>query len=431
MQLSDLDVFQTYSIDTRSLQRGDVFIALHGPNFDGHDYLAMAAEKGASAAIVEREVTTTLPLIIVDDSFATFCDLAKERRQALSIPISAITGSCGKTTTKTMLANILNGVGETLATEKNFNNNIGVPLTLLKIMPEHKFTVIEIGANMKHEIAFAAEIASPDIAIITNAAPVHLEGFGNLDSVARIKGDILTNLQPDGRGILNADDQYYAYWQERLNGREFISFGLHNKADVMAKDIAIDADDASQFSLVTPQDSVDVHLRLLGEHNIYNALAAAAAALAIGVPLQLIKIGLENVTAVPNRMIKKVGKNGVIIIDDSYNANPRSMQAAMRILALSSGKKVMVVGDMGELGADARDFHRQLGEEARAIGVDYLFAVGDLTRLTVEAFGNNAEFFSEREELIAVLNKMAQQGVTVLVKGSKVNRLWEIVASLL
>lgn len=430
MQLSDLDVFQTYSIDTRSLERGDVFIALHGPNFDGHDYLAVAAEKGASAAIVEREVESNLPLIIVDDSFAAFCELAKKRRQALDIPISAITGSCGKTTTKTMLANILNGVGDTLATEKNFNNNIGVPLTLLKIMPEHKFAVIEIGANMKHEIAFAAEIAAPDIAIITNAAPVHLEGFGDLDSVARIKGDILTNLQPDGRGILNADDQYYAYWQERLNGREFISFGIENDADVMARAIEINGADDSKFNLITSLGETPIRLRLLGKHNVYNAIAAAAAAIAAGVSLQSIKLGLENVAPFPQRMTKKIGKNSVTIIDDSYSANPRSMEAAMQILALSSGTKVMVIADMGELGAKSEEFHRQLGAQAKAMGVDYLFAIGNLTKLTVEVFGDKATFFGERSELIAVLEKFAHKDVTILVKGSNVNRLWEIVATL-
>lgn len=413
------------SIDTRTLMPGDLFVALKGPNFDGHEFVKAAAAKGAIAAMVEHEITADLPQIRVPDTFKALGEFAKKRRQQVSIPIIGLTGSCGKTTTKTMLASILVLAGPTLATEKNLNNNIGVPLTLLRLTPEHKYAVIEIGANQPQEIDYAAELVKPDIAIITNAAPVHLEGFGTLDDVARIKGDILRWLTNDGVAILNADDKYFDYWQNLLNGKRVISFAIQRQADVTAHDID------TSFTLQLPTGETKITLKVFGEHNIMNALAAAAAAHVLDIDMVTIKQGLETMAPVAGRLLKKIGKNGSIILDDSYNANPRSMQAALKVLIQHPGEKILIAGDMAELGADTERFHHELGIMAREFGVQRLYAVGELTQLTVTAFGEGGYYFTNRDELIAAVNNVLQPSMTILVKGSKVNRMWEMVTALL
>ncbi|MCK4609384.1 MAG: UDP-N-acetylmuramoyl-tripeptide--D-alanyl-D-alanine ligase, partial [Gammaproteobacteria bacterium] len=388
-----------------------------------------AAQKGAIAAVVDREIISDIPLIKVKDTFSAYGELAKARREAVDIPVCAVTGSCGKTTTKTMLASILSQCGSTLATEQNLNNNIGVPLTLLRLTPEHKFAVIEIGASLTHEIAYAAKLAQPDIAIITCAAPVHLDGFGDLDGVARVKGNVLQGLTADGVAVLNADDSYFSYWRDLLGNKRCVSFGIENSADVTAHSIEI-ASDITCFELQTPQGKIKICLPVFGKHNIMNALAASAAAEMAGASLTDIKQGLETMQPVAKRMISKIGLNGATIIDDSYNANPRSMQVALDSLRYSAGEKILVVGDMAELGANAAQYHQDLGLMAKEKAVDHLYAIGDLTRLTVETFGDGSYFFTDRNELIAELKNKLRPETTVLVKGSKVNRMWEIVAVL-
>lgn len=430
MNIFSLDKFQMISIDTRTLQKGDVFIAICGSNFDGHNFIAEAERKGAIAAVVSRDVKCNIPLIKVEDTLVAFGELAAFRRKQVNIPIIALTGSCGKTTTKTMLASILSQRGNTLATEANLNNNIGVPLTLLRLNKAHEFAVLEVGANMMHEIIYSANLIKPNIALIINAAPVHLEGFGDLDGVARVKGDLLQGLTNDGVAILNADDKYFDYWRGLLHGQKVLSFGINNKADVVADNIVVAENGVTKFRLKIAADEELINLQSMGEHNVRNAAAAATAAHAINTPLAAIKNGLESASPVAKRMIKKIGFNNSVIIDDSYNANPESMKAAMRLLLKGEGEKIFVVGDMGELGKMTEQYHRDLGLEARKLGINKLYAIGELSRLTVNAFGNGACHFNDREELTAAVRALLQSTVTVLVKGSKVNHLWEVVEGL-
>lgn len=428
--LETLSAFQSFSVDTRTLQKGDVFVALKGPNFDGHKFIEEATKKGAIAAIVSKEISSSIPLIKVNDTFETLTILASNRRNMVKIPIIALTGSCGKTTTKTMLASILSSCGKTLATEENLNNNLGVALTLLKIQAEHQFAVIEVGASIKGEINYSAQMIKPDIAIITNISPVHLEGFDNLDGIAHEKTDLFRNLANKGIAILNADDQYFNYWQKQIN-RQFVSFGLENKANIYANNVKIEQNGDTSFILHTPKNSQLINLSVIGQHNIKNALAAAAACYAINIPMTKIKIGLETMMPVTNRLIKKQGLHGATIINDTYNANPVAMEAALSVLMLAPDKKMLVFADMGELGSNAEKYHYELGIKARNLGLDNIFTIGKLARITAEAFGEGAFHFDDRNELIKAVRAKLADDVTVLVKGSKSNHLWEIVEQLI
>ncbi|KPJ67322.1 MAG: hypothetical protein AMJ43_05585 [Coxiella sp. DG_40] len=431
MNLSDIENFQAISIDTRTLQPGDIFVALNGNNFDGHDFVEEAERKGAIAAVVSRDVNCNLTLIKTDNTFYALGRLAALRRQQVTIPVIAITGSCGKTTTKTMLASILNICGNTLMTQENLNNNIGVPLTLLRLTPEHDFAVIEIGANQVEEIAYSAELTHPNVAVITNAAPVHLQGFSNVDGVAKVKADILQGLAEDGIALLNADDEYFDYWRSLLKEKQnYLSFAIHHKANITATNIT-NVQNTTSFILHTPLNEQSIQLPVIGEHNVMNALAAAAAAFAVKTSLSAIKIGLETMQPVTRRMLYKSGRNHSIIIDDSYNANPRSMDAAMRVLMQNPGKKILVVGDMAELGDLTEQYHCELGVKARTLGIDQLYAIGKYTLFTVETFRGKAYHFKTHNELIAAVSDLLEPQVTVLIKGSKVNRMWEIVDALL
>ncbi len=431
MNLSDISNFQSISTDTRTLQPGDIFIALVGSNFDGHDFVKEAEQKGAVAAVVCREVNCNLSLIKTDDTFYALGKLAALRRQQVTIPVIAITGSCGKTTTKTMLASILNICGETLVTQENLNNNIGVPLTLLRLTPKHDFSVIEMGANQVNEIAYSAKLTRPNVAVITNAAPVHLQGFSSLNGVAKVKGDILRGLTQDGVAVLNADDEYFSFWGNLLKKQQScLSFAIYNKADITATNIT-NAHDTTHFVLHTPLGKQSIQLSAIGEHNITNALAAAAAAYAVGAPLSAMKTGLEIMQPVARRMLPKLGRNHSIIIDDSYNANPRSMDAAIHVLMQCPGEKILVAGDMAELGDLTEQYHRELGVKAHTLGVHQLYAVGKYTHLTVETFKGKAYHFKNHNELIAAINDVLKSNVTILVKGSKINGMWKIVDALL
>ncbi len=430
MNLEDLDRFQSVSIDTRTLVPGDVFVALKGPDFDGHDFVSEAASKGAIAAIVEHEVSCSIPLIKNENTFYAFGELASLRRQEISIPVIALTGSCGKTTTKTMLASILAFCGDTLATEANLNNTIGVPLTLLRLTRNHEFAVIEMGANEIWEIDYSAKLTQPNIAIITNVAPVHLEGFGDLDNVAKVKGDILKYIMPNGVAVLNADDRYFDYWSSLVPDKKIISFGIENKADFSAHEIAIESHETTQFTLQTPVGERRITLSVLGYHNIMNALAAAAAAHITGASLDDIEQGLAQMIPVSGRLLKKIGKQDAVILDDSYNANPGSMLVAMQVLAAHKGEKMVVMGDMAELGSQAEHYHHEIGLRARELGIDKLHALGELTPTTVQAFGKGGQHWSDRNEMIAEIEKNLHSELAILIKGSKINRMWEVVRDL-
>ncbi|WEX00335.1 UDP-N-acetylmuramoyl-tripeptide--D-alanyl-D-alanine ligase [Pseudomonas nitroreducens] len=422
--------FAAVSTDSRAIEPGQLFIALTGPRFDGHDYLADVAAKGAVAALVEREVAgAPLSQLVVKDTRIALGQLGALNRAAFTGRVAAVTGSSGKTTVKEMLASILRTQGDVLATRGNLNNDLGAPLTLLKLAPEHQSAVIELGANRVGEIAYTVALTRPQVAIITNAGTAHVGEFGGQDKIVLAKGEILEGLVADGVAILNRDDKAFDTWQARADGRRVSSFGLHDvRADFHASDVKRDARGCPGFTLQGPAGEAAIQLNLLGEHNVANALAAAAAAHALGVPLVGIVSGLHNLQPVKGRAVAQLATNGMRVIDDSYNANPASICAAIDILAGFSGRTVLVLGDMGELGAWAESSHREVG--TYAIGkVAALYAVGPLMSHAVQAFGSAGRHFADQASLIQALAEEAST-TTILIKGSRSAAMDKVVAAL-
>ncbi len=415
--------------DTRSLSAGDLFVALKGPNFDGADYLDAAARLGAAAAVVTRRKDTDLPQIVVADTYEALGRLGSAWRDAFELEVVGLTGSNGKTTLKELISGILSRVGSTLATEGNFNNHIGVPLMLSRIRPEHRFAVIEMGANHAGEIAYLTSLVKPNIVALTNAGPAHLEGFGSIKGVSRAKGEILSGSPRPRVAVLNADDQYFDYWCGLASDIEVLSFGLNPAAKVTARRIELAAD-GSDFELVTPGGTVDVRLGLTGEHNVRNACAAAAVALGLGVDVEDIAAGLGSVDAVGGRLAAVEGRNGLRLFDDSYNANPSSVVAAAAFLASLEGPHCFVLGDMGELGADEAEIHARCGRDIRAAGVDTLYTLGELSRHAASGFGSGAQSFDTLDALVAALDERLIAGTAVLVKGSRFMAMERVVAAL-
>ncbi|WP_454256071.1 UDP-N-acetylmuramoyl-tripeptide--D-alanyl-D-alanine ligase [Pseudomonas sp. Marseille-Q8238] len=425
--------FSSVSTDSRKIEPGQLFIALSGPNFDGHDYLADVAGKGAVAALVAREVAgAPLPQLLVQDTRIALGQLGALNRQAFHKPLAAVTGSSGKTTVKEMLASILRAGldGEVLATRGNLNNDLGAPLTLLELASEHVGAVIELGANHVGEIAYTVGLTRPQVAIITNAGVAHVGEFGGPDKIIEAKGEILDGLAADGVAVLNRDDKAFATWQARAKGRRVTSFALHDSsADFHASELARDARGCQAFTLHSPVGQTRIQLNLLGTHNVANALAAAAAAHALGVPLVGIQSGLENVKPVKGRAVAHLAPNGARVIDDTYNANPISVCAAIDILAGFSGRTVLVLGDIGELGAWAERGHRDVG--AYATGkVDALYAVGPLMAHAVTAFGTQGQHFADQASLIAALRREPGD-ITILIKGSRSAAMENVVNALI
>ncbi len=421
--------FQGVSIDSRTLQPGELFVALRGPNFDGHAFVGQVQAMGAAALMVDHSVDTMLPCIEMEDTRTGLGRFSAAWRNQFELPLVAVTGSNGKTTVKEMLAAILAQQGPVLATRGNLNNDIGVPLTLLRLRPEHHAAVIEMGANHAGEIAWLTRLAQPTVAVITNAAAAHLEGFGSLEGVAQAKGEIYSGLGQRGTAVVNADDAFAELWLEINRERKVITFGLKRDADVSA---AWEGDtDGVRLALKTPQGGVELNMRLSGQHNVMNALAATAAALALGVELKVIQSGLESMVSVPGRLENKQGISGIRIIDDSYNANPASMGAALKVLSMAQGERCLVLGDMGELGRDAAQLHEQIGCMARAEGVDRLYAVGELSQAAAEAFGPDGHHFKNCEQLIAALREELKAEMTLLVKGSRAMQMERVVTALL
>ncbi|QIE85858.1 UDP-N-acetylmuramoyl-tripeptide--D-alanyl-D-alanine ligase [Pseudomonas nitroreducens] len=422
--------FAAVSTDSRAIEPGQLFIALTGPRFDGHDYLADVAAKGAVAALVEREVAgAPLSQLVVKDTRIALGQLGALNRAAFTGRVAAVTGSSGKTTVKEMLASILRTQGDVLATRGNLNNDLGAPLTLLQLAPQHQSAVIELGANRVGEIAYTVALTRPQVAIITNAGTAHVGEFGGQDKIVLAKGEILEGLAADGVAILNRDDKAFDTWQARADGRRVSSFGLHDvRADFHASDVKRDARGCPGFTLQGPAGEAAVQLNLLGEHNVTNALAAAAAAHALGVPLVGIVSGLHNLQPVKGRAVAQLATNGMRVIDDSYNANPASICAAIDILAGFSGRTVLVLGDMGELGAWAESSHREVG--TYAIGkVAALYAVGPLMSHAVQAFGSAGRHFADQASLIQALAEEAST-TTILIKGSRSAAMDKVVAAL-
>lgn len=425
---SDTNVsFSGVNTDSRKLQAGELFVALKGDNFDGHAYLQQAQDKGAVAAIVsERVATIQMPQLEVEDTRLALGVLAKARRNAFNGKVVGLTGSNGKTTVKELIAAILRRSGTTLATEGNFNNDIGMPLTLLKLRNDEKFAVIEMGANHPGEIAYLTNISQPDVAVITNAGAAHLEGFKSIEGVAKAKGEIFSGVKAGGFAIINADDRYCDYWLSITSHLKVLKFSINSQpADVYATEII-----EHQFVLVTPHGKVKVNFPLYGKHNVANAVAASAVATALDIDLMTIRRALEGISPVKGRLNFLKGMNDVTVIDDCYNANLDSTCAAINVLAKLEGRKILVFGDMLEAGDDATSMHRQVGQLAREKGVDRLFAFGDMSREAVEVFGQGAEFFTEKPQLIEALKAELHANDKILVKGSRGMRLEDVVNSL-
>ncbi len=416
------------STDSRKIAQGDLFVALKGANFDGSEFVSVAGQAGAAAAIVEKRIESAIPLLVVKDARLALGKLAAFWRSRFGIPVIAITGSNGKTTVKEMLASILREKGEVLATKGNLNNDIGLPLTLLGLRREHRFAVIEMGMNHPGEIRYLCSIASPDFALVTNAASAHLEGLGSVAAVARAKGEIFEGLKQEGTAIINADDAYAPLWRDLAKSRNIVDFGLNSGAGVTARYVLDEY--GSDIVLNTPEGEIGTRLQVPGLHNVRNALAAAAAASAAGIDAKAIGQGLAKFAGVAGRMQRKTGKKGAVLVDDTYNANPDSVRAAIAWLSNAKGKTLLILGDMGELGPDSSKLHGEIGAAARDAGIGALLTLGKASEAAAMAFGKGAHHFGEIETLVGKAQSLLEPGMTVLVKGSRFMKMERVVEQL-
>ena len=421
--------------DSRTLAPQQLFVALRGPRFDGHEFVGAALALGAAGALVDAEQPVRLAQIIVPDTQAALERAARHWRAGFSGALVGVAGSNGKTTAKEMTAAILGQSGNCLATRGNLNNHIGVPLTLLRLTPAHRFAVVEMGANRAGEVAALVSIARPTIGMITNAGAEHLEGFGSLEGVARAEGEMVAGLTAGATAVINADDEFAGLWRA-LTPARVVTFGVREPADFSATEVHTSVGSEgflTQFRLSAPAGSAAIHLAVGGAHNVANALAAAAAAASAGAGLEHIAAGLAAVRAVPGRLQFKQGASGAWLIDDSYNANPSSVRAAIEVLSSLAGRKWLVLGDMAELGEFAEAAHSAIGEFARAHGVERLYATGALAARAVDSFGAGAQWYSDATALTAALTGAlgkAAPDVRLLIKGSRVNRLERVVDAL-
>jgi UDP-N-acetylmuramoyl-tripeptide--D-alanyl-D-alanine ligase len=421
-QAPDL-VIEGVSTDTRSLLVSDLYLALKGPNFDGHQFVKQAEQKGAIALILSRQVDTHLPYILVENTTLALGLLGAAVKAKVAPKTVGVTGSSGKTTVKEMTAAILSCCGNVLATDGNFNNELGVPMTLLRLEQQHEFAVIEMGANHIGEIAYTTHLVKPDVAAIINVAAAHLEGFGSLLGVAQAKSEIFKGLSlKEGVAVVSLDSQFSELWLSTLNHNKVQTFSIEKQADVHAKDINIGIDGCAQFQLITPNGSIAISLSLPGVHNVSNALVAASLALHVGATLQNVANGLCSMPHVPGRLhIKQLTKQ-VKILDDTYNANIGSVNAAIDLLSSFAGRKVMVLGDIAELGEKAHYYHEQVGEYAKRKGIDKLYTLGVLSQSASDVFAGQGYHFSHLEQMVEHINQQAlseKYDVSILVKGSR------------
>lgn len=432
----DNAVFTGVSTDSRTLKPGDLFIALSGEQFDGHRFISAAIGNGAVAAMVSAD-TAILPTqpdfgwIKVKDTRLGLGQLAASWRRRFTLPLVAVTGSNGKTTVKEMIAAIFRcefGLENVLATTGNLNNDIGVPQMLLQLDSRHVGAVIEMGMNHADEIAWLSRLAAPTIAVITNAGTAHIEYLGTTEAVARAKGEIFEGLEEQGVAIINADDPHARLWRQLAGNRPVVNFSMNGTAAVSARQPAHPSGD--RWLLQLPDDTVEITLQVPGRHNIYNALAAAAAATAAGISTSSIAEGLHSFRGVPGRLQKKTGLNRSVLIDDTYNANPDSMQAALNVLAEMPGKKILIMGDMGELGADTATFHHRIGQQAASAGVDILLALGESSRQAVAGFGRGAQHFADLDTLLEKAKSCLDEHVFILVKGSRFMQMERVIEQL-
>jgi UDP-N-acetylmuramoyl-tripeptide--D-alanyl-D-alanine ligase len=432
-QLTGSDVaLSGVSTDTRAVGAGQLFIALRGERFDAHDFLATAIDGGAAALLVAdvAKVPAGVPAVVVDDTRLALGRLAAAWRAEFELPVIAVTGSNGKTTTKEMIAAILKAAfgDAVLATRGNFNNDIGLPLTLLGMDATHRAAVIEMGMNRPGEIAYLAAIGAPTVALVTNAQRAHLEGMGDLDEVAREKGSIFIGLQEDGIAMVNADDAYAALWRDMAGTRTVRTFAIDHAADVHGNVHQHGLETA--LDLTAPEGEVAIRLCIPGRHNARNAVAAAAACLAAGIPLAAVIAGLEGFSGVKGRLQRRTGKHGAEILDDTYNANPDSVRAGIDVLAATIGRKLMVLGDMGEIGEASGQYHDEIGGYAKSQGVDRLFALGEAAQQAVRNFGEGARHYCNVDKLITAVEKELGPDTTVLVKGSRFMKMERVADAL-
>lgn len=428
-------VVDAVATDTRALPAAGhaLFIALKGERFDGHDHVAAAAQGGVAAALVSRPLPLDLPQVVVADTERALAALAGALQRRRPTRVVAITGSNGKTSVKALVLSILQGLAPTYCNPGNRNNQIGLPLAVLDAPDDASFAIYEMGAGQPGDIAYLTEIARPDIALVNNIAPAHLERMGSLLGVAVTKGAIYDALAPDGVAVINADDAFAPFFAEKAHGRQLIRFGLEASADVTARDIALSAD-GSRFLLATPASRTEVALAMPGRHNVLNALAAASIALGAGASLDAIRTGLEAARPVAGRLVARRLAGGAMLVDDSYNANPGSLNAAIDLLgaARAQGEEPwLVLGDMRELGQDAELLHAEAGRRAKAAGIARLYVLGALSMRAAEAFGDGARAFDSHEALAAALQGDLRDGVRVLVKGSRGSAMDRVVAALL
>ena len=421
--------FAGATTDTRRLTPGQAFFALRGPRFDAHDFLAEAGRLGAAVAVAEHGDPRTLPIVRVEDSLVALGQAAAAWRRRFDIPVAAVTGSAGKTTVKEMLAAIAGQAGPVLATKGNLNNEIGLPLTLFRLSGEHRRAVLEMGANHAGEIRRLTAIGAPDVGIVTMAGPAHLEGFGSLEGVAHAKGELFQGLAPGATAVINADDVFAPLWHEFAGDRPILTFGTKD-ADVRCDEPVADGSGGQVVAMTGPFGSLQVTLRLPGRHNAINALAAAAAAHALGHDSGEIRRGLESVRPQPGRLQIRSGLGGSRLVDDTYNANPEAVRAAVDYLVSIEGRPFLALGDMGELGPGAAEMHAEVGRYARQHGVLRLFAVGELSRHAAEAFGEGASVYASPAELVAALAEALDADVNLLVKGSRSMRMERVVEAL-
>ena len=428
--------FDSVSTDSRTLAQGALFVALRGERFDGHRFIDAAKERGAAAAMVMEDAGAGngdpgLPFLVVDDTCRALGRLAAHWRGRFDIPLVAVSGSNGKTTVREMIAAILRahcGEAHALSTEGNLNNDIGLPLTLLRLRENHRAAVVELGVNHPGETAALAAVASPTVALVNNAQREHQEFMKGVAEVAREHGSVFASLRSDGIGVINADDEFAGYWRGLLVGRRVRDFGIDRPAQVSGRYELTHF--GSEIELRAPEGAARIELHADGRHNVLNACAAAACALAAGAGLETIARGLAAFRPVGGRMQRRTGRSGAKLIDDSYNANPDSVRAAIDVLAAQRGAKLLVLGDMGEVGEQGAEFHREIGAYARSRGVDRLYATGALCRAAVAAFGKGARHFAAVEELIGAAQEELRPQTTVLVKGSRFMRMERVVQAL-
>ncbi|MEY2341935.1 UDP-N-acetylmuramoyl-tripeptide--D-alanyl-D-alanine ligase [Acidithiobacillus sp. IBUN Pt1247-S3] len=412
--------------DSRAEQSDVLFVALSGPHFDANDFVEQARGNGAAAALVNRALPG--PGVLVADTLQALQDLASAWRQSCTAKVIGVTGSCGKTTVKEILATILQETGPGIATRGNLNNHIGVPLTLARLSQKDRYAVVEMGMNHAGEIRVLSRMAAPDLVIINNAGTAHLENLGTVEAIAAAKGEILEGLGTQGIAVLNGDDTFCEYWAERAPG-EVWRFSLEDRPARVHGSWRGNAQ-GGEMEVRAPQGSFDLQIPLLGRHNGANVLAAVTAALAIDTPIPAIMRSIAQLRSVSGRLQWLPGLRGSRLLDDSYNANPASLEAAMQVLAQQPGQRFLVLGDMGELGPEARAYHAQAGKRLRDLGINGLFATGSLTAAAVESFGTGATHFADVDALVTALQPVLAANVTVLVKGSRAARMERVVSAL-